>query len=61
MLRDEQTMAREISIPTLTGSTNYDLWRLQTWLGETSFSSGIESSRRWQKKNKGKCVGELKK
>ena len=33
-------MAREISIPTLTGSTNYELWKLQTqaWTVVTELS-----------------------
>ena len=30
LYRGEQMMAPEISIPTLTGSTNYELWKLQT-------------------------------
>ena len=40
LYRDEQMMATEISIPTLMGSTNYELWKLQTqaWTVVTELS-----------------------
>ena len=40
LFRDEQMMATEISISTLTGSTNYELWKLQiqAWTVVTELS-----------------------
>ena len=57
-------MATEISIPTLTGSTNYELWKLQTqaWTVVTQLSKekhavavalSLPEDDKWKNKGKG--------